>query len=214
MSNRIWDHPLSLSDSQNGSVAIPAIPAIRPVTGQGESPHRHTSAIVWFMGDSSTKAGDETVALDRDQRGRFAVGRAGGPGRKPRGQTLAERARRIADPDELIEFLVSVVRSTKEKTTDRLAAAREVLDRGWGKALATVEITRGDADEHTFGHLSDDELRLELERLDRLAAGDRRLPEPRVFDEDEHSAHRLPTDGALPGEPNPAESLTRTTEPA
>ena len=70
---------------------------------------------------------------------------SGGPslnpaGRPKRGTSLAERVRWIVDPDELVEFLLGVVRDGKAKIESRLVAAGQLLDRGWGKPLSTVDL--------------------------------------------------------------------------
>ena len=69
----------------------------------------------------------------------------GGPslnpaGRPTRGLSLSERCRRIADPDEIIGFLVATMRNEKIKIESRLVAAGQLLDRGWGKPLASVDL--------------------------------------------------------------------------
>lgn len=70
---------------------------------------------------------------------------AGGPslnpaGRPKRGTSLAERVRWIVDPDEIVAFLLGVVRDGKAKLEARLVAASQLLDRGWGKPLSTVDL--------------------------------------------------------------------------
>lgn len=71
--------------------------------------------------------------------------RAGAPslnpkGRPPRGQSLAERVRRRVDVDELIDGLANIAADPAAKHADRIAAAREILDRGYGKALASIDV--------------------------------------------------------------------------
>lgn len=56
-------------------------------------------------------------------------------GRPPRGLSLAEHVRRAVDPDELIAFLLGIMRSSTAREADRLAAAGMLADRGWGKPL-------------------------------------------------------------------------------
>jgi len=61
-------------------------------------------------------------------------------GRPPRGESAAERVRRLADLDRVVAFLDDVVRDPGQKTEHRLAAAQQLLDRGWGKPMQAVEI--------------------------------------------------------------------------
>ena len=55
---------------------------------------------------------------------------------------------------EAIETLGRILRDTKASPSAQVAAATALLDRGWGKPLAQVEI--GDAGE--FERLTDEEL--------------------------------------------------------
>ncbi|MCW5804391.1 MAG: hypothetical protein KIT31_18620 [Deltaproteobacteria bacterium] len=45
------------------------------------------------------------------------------------------------DPDELIAFLRGVVNDRNLRMSDRLAAAQQLLDRGWGRPIATSEVS-------------------------------------------------------------------------
>lgn len=69
----------------------------------------------------------------------------GGPSINPKGRprlghALAEQVRGLCDPTEIAEFLVTIMKSPAYRIADRMAAARELLDRGWGKSIATTEI--------------------------------------------------------------------------
>src|SRR5262245_52049180 len=71
--------------------------------------------------------------------------RPGGPslnprGRPKRGDALAERVRAAVDPDELIATLKQLASNPGAKAEVRLKAIAELLDRGWGKAIATTEV--------------------------------------------------------------------------
>lgn len=63
------------------------------------------------------------------------------PGGRPKlGHALAEQVRALVEPTEIAEFLVSVMKGPHWRIADRMQAARELLDRGWGKAIVTSEI--------------------------------------------------------------------------
>ncbi len=67
----------------------------------------------------------------------FKPGQSGNPGGRPRG--IAALAR--AHTDRAVEVLVEGMEDADHKV--RIAAAREVLDRGWGKPLAmTADVTK------------------------------------------------------------------------
>ena len=70
---------------------------------------------------------------------------AGGPSLNPKGRprlghALAELVRAQCDPAELLASLVALAKGPHVRHTDRLAAIRELLDRGWGKAIQQSEI--------------------------------------------------------------------------
>ena len=68
-------------------------------------------------------------------------GISGNPaGRPKRGISLAERVRELVDTDAVIEFLDSVWRDPTAKLETRVAAAREILDRGHGRAVQALEL--------------------------------------------------------------------------
>lgn len=74
-------------------------------------------------------------------------GQSGNPtGRNGRIPGLAKRVREAIndDPSEVIQVLLDIALSHREKSTDRIAAARELLDRGYGKAPAHAPIEGGD----------------------------------------------------------------------
>jgi hypothetical protein len=121
------------------------------------------------MSESSTgKAGQELV---RAERGRFAAGApsANPAGRPKRGQTLAEQWRRETDWPKLRARLEGIVHDAKAKHADVIGAARELLDRSWGKPLTSHElhVSTGEPErQYNLDALSTDEIRLLLERID------------------------------------------------
>lgn len=82
---------------------------------------------------------------------RFQKGHAPLPGASPR-KGLALRVRELVDVDELVDFLTRIMRGYPlespdgsppcyPRAVDRLAAARELSDRGWGKPPQSVELS-------------------------------------------------------------------------
>jgi hypothetical protein len=79
----------------------------------------------------------------RDGTGRFMKGGPSpNPGGRPRG--LAQACREIADPDLLIRTLLSIATDPTARNADRIRAAAEILDRGWGRPPAFAPIEGGD----------------------------------------------------------------------
>ena len=98
--------------------------------------------------------------------------RRGGPslnpgGRPRRGESLAEAVRELVEPAELIGFLLAIMRSPVMRIADRLTAAGQLLDRGWGKALQPSEISVNATGElpAEWGALSPDERAAHLRAL-------------------------------------------------
>jgi len=69
----------------------------------------------------------------------FKPGVSGNPGGRPRGKGIAAKAREHTD--RAMEVLVEGMQDDDPKV--RISAAREVLDRGWGKPLTmTADVTK------------------------------------------------------------------------
>lgn len=95
---------------------------------------------------------DETENTEPDQpaerelRGRFPPGKTGNPGGRPKGlaklvrETIGEGAAKA-----LIMAFYDMAMDEKQDGRVRVAAGKEVLDRGWGKAQASVDVTSGGA---------------------------------------------------------------------
>jgi hypothetical protein len=65
---------------------------------------------------------------------------------KIRRTSLAKRIREMVgdDPARIANILFDILEDPSARNTDRIAAAREIFDRGWGKAPAYAPIEGGD----------------------------------------------------------------------
>ena len=74
----------------------------------------------------------------------FKPGQSGNPSGRPKG--VASQARQLTkgDPTQLLRVLLSIAKSEAVKPSDRIAAAKEFLDRGWGKAASYAPVEDGD----------------------------------------------------------------------
>lgn len=75
---------------------------------------------------------------------KYQPGQTGNKGGRPKG--LARLVREHigqAGWKVIIDSLFGMVKDTTEDGRVRVAAAKEILDRGWGKALAQVDVTTG-----------------------------------------------------------------------
>jgi hypothetical protein len=68
----------------------------------------------------------------------FVIGKSGNPGGRPKSAHLSELAR--AETDACIATLVRIRDSAKAPAAARIAAARELLDRAYGKASQSVAL--------------------------------------------------------------------------
>lgn len=93
------------------------------------------------MPDEQEKAAD---VVAREVRGRYRPGKTGNPGGRPKGlaklvrETIGEGAAKA-----LIMAFYDMAMDPEEDGRVRVAAGKEVLDRGWGKAQASVDVTSG-----------------------------------------------------------------------
>ena len=72
----------------------------------------------------------------------FRPGSSGNPGGRPKG--LAAMVKDRVEPSELVDILLDAARDPRAKVSERIAAVRELADRGWGKAPAFAAIEGGD----------------------------------------------------------------------
>jgi|HubBroStandDraft_6_1064221.scaffolds.fasta_scaffold374415_2 hypothetical protein len=80
---------------------------------------------------------EETAPPKRRAGGRpFVKGQSGNPKGRPKGVASAARELIGDDPTQLLRVFLNVARNTKAKPTDRITAAKEYLDRAYGKAPA------------------------------------------------------------------------------
>lgn len=68
----------------------------------------------------------------------FQPGQSGNPGGRPKG--IASAVKGKVSADELADIFLSVALDSRAKPMERIAAARELADRGWGKAPAFAAI--------------------------------------------------------------------------
>ena len=70
---------------------------------------------------------------------------SGNPGGRPKGVAKTVREVVGGDPYKLAVILLGIAQDPKSRDADRTAAAKELLDRGWGKAQAFVAVEGHDA---------------------------------------------------------------------
>ena len=93
--------------------------------------------------------------MPREQT-QFRPGQTGNPGGRPKG--VAALARQHGEA--AIDFLAKLLMDENAPTRARIQAARELLDRGYGKPVAmTADVT------DTFDDVSDEELREMIDAL-------------------------------------------------
>lgn len=128
-------------------------------------------------------------------RGSWPKGKSGNPNGRPRtGLAFAERGRAKLDPDEAIDLALSIARDDKVEPERRLAALWGVVDRSYVKPPTTSNVNVNEHDdEPDMSGWSDEAIAKAMalrEEYDALAAansggaGDPRLPEPTVTDDD------------------------------
>ena len=94
----------------------------------------------------------------------FRPGVSGNPGGRPKGVARTVREVCGGSPLLLAQGLLAIAQDPKARDRDRIAAYRELLDRGWGKAPAFASIEGGDP-------LEEDEISREIRSIaDELSA--------------------------------------------
>ena len=71
-------------------------------------------------------------------------GQSGNPGGRPKGVAKTVREVCGGTPLLLAQVLLEIALDPKARDRDRIAAARELLDRGWGKAVGFADVESAD----------------------------------------------------------------------
>lgn len=103
---------------------------------------------------------------NRQPNGRFSAGTSGNPGGRPR-SVLVVQLRAQSYSTQALETLAAIMRSKKAPAAARIAAAKELLDRGFGKSAQTVSIDG----ERVLENLPQEDLEVVLEAV-RAALGE------------------------------------------
>jgi Family of unknown function (DUF5681) len=74
----------------------------------------------------------------------FKPGQSGNPGGRPKGVARTVREVCGGSPLRLAQGLLEIAENPKANNRDRVAAYRELLDRGWGKAPAFASMEADD----------------------------------------------------------------------
>jgi hypothetical protein len=116
----------------------------------------------------------------RGKDGKWLKGQSANPGGRPRivsdVQNLAREQTAAA-----IETLTSIMQNAKSHPQARVAACRELLDRGYGKPLQQSEVTNIEPGSRPASDMSDDELAALIDRFHREAESEAQQPNPRTL---------------------------------
>ncbi len=96
----------------------------------------------------------------RTSDGRFGKGNRVNPGGRPKGvKGLAAMIQELTDDGlELVKLCRSVIKDAKAARKDKLHACEILFERGWGKPLATIELSGGVDVKADLSKLSNDQL--------------------------------------------------------
>ncbi len=122
-------------------------------------------AVRKYMDENQRKFGDEDTQATKNA-GQFQSGQhRGGMPRVNTDSPLDERIRsRTENGQSVIEFLINVMTDKKERTNHRIAAAEQLLLRGYGKPSLQVNMHgEFDVTEHILIEFADEELEKRLE---------------------------------------------------
>lgn len=118
--------------------------------------------------------GDQSDAPERRGPGNPAWVKGGpspNPSGRPRaGLACAEKIREQVDPADWIAFELAVATDPQKSISERRAAWLALIDRGFVRPAQEHNVSISNTSpEHSYSHLSEVDLDLELARLDRLA---------------------------------------------
>jgi Family of unknown function (DUF5681) len=85
---------------------------------------------------STAENSHETTRLGGVTGNGFKPGQSGNPGGRSKGVARTVREACGGSPERLAHVLLEIAEDPKAHKRDRVAAVRELLDRGWGKAPA------------------------------------------------------------------------------
>ena len=103
----------------------------------------------------------------------FVPGQSGNPGGRPKG--LARRVRELVGDNGAViaDFMLGVMLDDRERTRDRLDAARFLADRGWGKPVQALDVDVAARppliDPASLAKLTTEELETMIGLLERIA---------------------------------------------
>jgi hypothetical protein len=86
----------------------------------------------------------------------FVKGQSGNPGGRSKG--LERRVREMVEPDMIIETVLGIMLDDGADRKDRIAAAKLLSERGWGRPRQTVEVTEVPQSRYDYSLLTPQQL--------------------------------------------------------